>query len=60
MKQDRKRVLPMWRDAEGPAAQTAESAGAWTLVDYLFPAERGPVWCGSARAESEIVLAKTA
>jgi hypothetical protein len=50
----------MRQQAAGAPEPAKEATVAWTLVDYLFPANRAPVWSGSVNNEPSIVLAKTA
>jgi hypothetical protein len=60
LKQQSKSVLQMPGSPAGIHGPAAAKNPAWTLVDFLFPAERAPVWTGSVRGEPEVVLAKTA
>jgi hypothetical protein len=52
-------VLLMEPNAAGAPVRSVSSA-AWTLVDYLFPANHPPVWSGSVSDDHGMFLPKTA
>jgi hypothetical protein len=55
-----KTVLQMPLDAARAPVSATENSCGWTLVDFLFPSQRRPVWTGSVSDEIGAVLAKTA
>lgn len=47
MKRENVIVLPVPGIRSEPPLRSGEVSDAWTLVDFLFPANRKPMWSGS-------------